>query len=923
MAINTGQIDLNSDAVLFDRENEVVGVKSTVSNVSVGVCHSETLGGDAVSGGEVVVHDQKVCHVGDGRGVNDSVVLLSSVNHGCDVMINGRGKGGLGEEHELVGVGIDLEEGVEVGAGGCDEKEGELSCGVVKNEGDKSVIECSDGVMFAYGGAEPDGGLVFEFKDGFQSELECENAGEVGGNGLLSIEVASNNVAQGGDNDAAECGQEVKNDALVNLSVVVESDGERNAADSLVIKDGLNDSRAAEVATYQLQDGIPCMEVVDVNAEESLHMKDLSRNHLELEPSYQLKPPAVQVDAQLDVMMQNQIVDIDISEAWMFENIQNECRGFNLVVDLNSYRNMQEVGMYQESVFSELNFCVSDLVWGKVTGHPWWPGQIFDASAASEKAKRHLKEGCYLIAYFGDQTFAWTDVSMIKPFQMHFSQMVKQSNLKNFHHAVNCALEEVSRRVEFGLSCPCMPENVLSKLKTQVISNAGINNQLSRRNGGDRFINAMSFEPIKLVNFVKSLAQLPLVESDRLDFVIARAQLLAFYRSKGYSQLPEFTVLGGLFENDMETLLMRGKEQCDYQIDELELKTHVGYSQTRKHTSGDSKRCGKKHKLLSDLMSEKSFYISNGEPASEQKAKSVSQRPGRKRKTAYNNLEDYLHNSRDRKLTQLRHASINEMRSQLCLAAKDPTGESCSSDMVHFFAEFRKSISRDYSAYLDQGMSLEQMHDGETRVTSMVALASMTSAMEPCNDSYWTDRIIQSIPEEQSLTRYQNERASFLPETLTEANLRMFKLLPDAEISTDLGFKQQDTDRNLESEPSKLVEHLDESSKEGFCPTALTLKFTNLDSVPSTTDLNKIFGHFGPLIESKTELLEKTNRARVVFQRRSDAETAFSSAGKYSIFGPSLVSYRLKILPRKPQKVTGKRGRKRRKITSSVDGAAV
>lgn len=35
--------------------------------------------------------------------------------------------------------------------------------------------------------------------------------------------------------------------------------------------------------------------------------------------------------------------------------------------------------------------------------------------------------------------------------------------------------------------------------------------------------------------------------------------------------------------------------------------------------------------------------------------------------------------------------------------------------------------------------------------------------MEPSNDSYWTDRIVESVPEEQSLLKNQNEREEFLP----------------------------------------------------------------------------------------------------------------------------------------------------------------
>ncbi|MCI15295.1 PWWP domain protein [Trifolium medium] len=129
--------------------------------------------------------------------------------------------------------------------------------------------------------------------------------------------------------------------------------------------------------------------------------------------------------------------------------------------------------------------------------------------------------------------------------------------------------------------------------------------------------------------------------------------------------------------------------------------------------------------------------------------------------------------------------------------------------------------------------------------------------------------------------------------------------LPATEISPKLGLMHQDT-------AGKHVEHVYESS-----PTALTLKFKkNLDSIPSTTSLHNTFVRFGPLIEWKTELLEKTKRAKIVFQRRCDAEDAFSSVELNSIFGDSLQSFRLKILPNTPKKGTGKRGRKRKNQTS-------
>jgi hypothetical protein len=750
-----------------------------------------------------------------------------------------------------------------------------------------------------------DKGLVFGLNAGVQIQHECENVGKI----ALSSEVS------GFEDHIIECDRKVKSAALANLCAVVEDDRIIKGVDSFV-----NNKDNPE-------DGFPYAEDMNVNEEESLDVKDSF--------SYELKQPAFLSDAQVDVT-QSQTTDINISGTGISENNQYDCRDFDLVGDLNSFKKTRDNNVpRRELVFSEDAYRVSDLVWGKVRGHPWWPGQIYDPSIASEKAKRHRKENCYLIAYFGDQTFGWNDVSMIKPFHKHFSEMEKQSYLENFRHAVDCALEEASRRVESGLSCPCMPGEVSSKLKTHVIANA-----------------ATSFEPTKLLNFVKSLAQSPFIESDRLDFVSARAQLSAFYHSKGYSQLPEFAVLGQLFASDMDQF-----------NEKILMKTNQEFSQKSQHISRNTMQTDKKKKHLSDLMmSEGNSWTPNAECTLEMKAgdNTISRRGrkrkaahdtsydyfhnsqiaddkstslcgtklkaayntsdecfhdvqtagnnstswrGRKRKLAYNTSDDCFNNSQTRNITQLQNVSIDEMRSQLCLAAKDPANESCFNDMIHFFAEFKKFTGRNASVFLEQGLSLEQEPHGETgevTFTEAAATASISTPtptpMDLSNDSYWTDRIIQSISEEETLLKKQNEKE---------------ELLPPADISPN-------TDENLGSEPSNLVEHVNESS-----PTSLTLKFTTLDLVPSKPDLNKIFGRFGPLIESKTELLEKTNRARVVFERRCDAETAFSSAGKYSIFGPSLQSYRLKILPRTPNKVPGKRGRKSKKEKCSMDAAAV
>ncbi|CAL5189696.1 unnamed protein product [Lathyrus oleraceus] len=861
MAENSDRNDLNADDVLFDRENEVLGFdSSTRSNVNV----SEAL-------------------IGDVGGTDGSMDLFSGtdvvgfhMNSGCDVMVNDCEKEGFCQE-KVNG----LEDGGMFGVvdGRCDGKVEKISCGLVENEDEKSVIQCSGG------GSESDKDLIFGLNVDVQIEQECENVEKV----ALSNEV------------------------------------------------------------QEAEDGV---ENMDVDAQESLDMNvSVSRK-------------AFLSDSQENVI-QNYIIGMSNSGETNYEDNRYDCSGLDLVVDLNSCRNPQEDNVSRDSVFSDVNYHVSDLVWGKVKGHPWWPGQIYDPSVASEMAKRLRKENCYLIAYFGDQTFAWNDVSMIKPFHKHFSEFEKQSDSEIFRHAVDCAVEEVSRRVEYDLYCPCVPE-VFSKLKTQVDANAETLDQSSRI-GRDRFIGATSFEPAECVGLVKSLAQSPLTEFDRLDVASARAQVSAFNRSKGYSELPEFAVLGRLFENDMETQPVREKEQFD-QVNEQVLKPDQCSSQNSASTS----RRGRKPKAAYNTSDNcyQNFQIAGN---------SSTSRRGRKRKLiAYNSSNCCCDNSHTGNHAQLQNVSGDDLLSQLCLVAKDPVGESCYSEVIHYFAEFGKFSGRNNFAFFPEGLSLEQEQDGETGIITSVepaATASISTPMEVCNDSYWTDRIIQSTPEEETLLEKQDKREKLLEAAEIIPNSSLVHQDSDKNLGSDpsnnvehdttdvnLGsdpFNNVEDDTNvnvnLMSEPSNNMEHVNESSPTALnlisepsnnaehdthvnlmsepsnnlehenesSPTALTLKFTNFESVPSATYLNQIFASYGPLIESKTVLLEKTNCARVVFKRRVDAESAFSSSGKYSIFGPSLKSYRLKILPPMPEKGTRKRGRKSKKERSSVDAAAV
>ncbi|XP_010244984.1 PREDICTED: uncharacterized protein LOC104588661 [Nelumbo nucifera] len=306
-------------------------------------------------------------------------------------------------------------------------------------------------------------------------------------------------------------------------------------------------------------------------------------------------------------------------------------------------------------------FSVSDLVWGKVKSHPWWPGQIFDPSDSSEKAMKYRKKDSFLVAYFGDQTFAWNEASLLKHFHTHFSEMETQNNSVAFRTAVNSALDEVSRRVELGMACSCTSEEVYAKIKSQIIENAGIREESSKRGGVDRFLSASSFEPQKLVEYIRALALSPLGGVDRLELVIAQAQLLALCRLKGFTRLPEFQLCGRLLENDTESLLAGESKHSEEVAQHLtpvyfndeenmfsgkgKLSSQGNSSRKRRNISQERPYHRKKERSLSELMDGKedsSNVVIDGNESDRKSASKLALSSSGKKRKAFDSPSDNL-----------------------------------------------------------------------------------------------------------------------------------------------------------------------------------------------------------------------------------------------------------------------------------------
>ncbi|XP_039027711.1 LOW QUALITY PROTEIN: uncharacterized protein LOC120161554 [Hibiscus syriacus] len=598
---------------------------------------------------------------------------------------------------------------------------------------------------------------------------------------------------------------------------------------------------------------------------------------------------------------------------------------------------------------------VSDLVWGKVRSHPWWPGQIFDPSDASEKAVKYHKKDTYLVAYFGDRTFAWNEASVLKPFRPHFSQIEKQSNSEAFQNAVDCSLEEVSRRTELGLACSCIPQDAFDRIKFQKVENAGVQQELSVRNVSDKSLSASSFEPDKLVNYMKALAESPAAGGDRLDLVIAKAQLLAFYCLKGYHQLPEFQSCGDLSENETNT--SHSEENAFGEVTEHSTtldtdgeqissgqetsKTKRSYYLKRKHNLKDGLYPSKKERSLTELMGE-TFDSPDAENGPDGMANKLSSSSFGKKRKAVDSFEDSMQYERKtislakvsqtpphfpkpsfkigecirraasqmtgspsilkssgdmlpkidgdsenpaadgidapienfddalQKMTNYmsNYSSLEELLSQLHEAACNPRLSSFSS-IVNFFCNFRDSI------VVDQQPG-DKVGDKRKKSPNSIFGSPETFEFEDMNDTYWTDRVVQNGSEEQPLHGNGRGHYQIVP-------VQLEKPLQKGRKS-----RKRYSVGNHDLTTQKPPGYVDERA-----PAELVMNFTDINSVPSETKLNKMFKHFGPLKESETEVDRETSRARVVFRRSSDAEVAYNSAGKFNIFGHVAVNYQL------------------------------
>ncbi|GMI86906.1 hypothetical protein HRI_002359900 [Hibiscus trionum] len=184
-------------------------------------------------------------------------------------------------------------------------------------------------------------------------------------------------------------------------------------------------------------------------------------------------------------------------------------------------------------------FSAGYFVWGKIKSHPWWPGQVYNPTDASDYAVKLRHKGRLLVAYFGDGSFAWCHPSQLKPFEENFEDMSKLSSSKNFVNAVQASVDEIGRLVQSKMTCSCVPKENCVGLNRPLAENAGIKKGVLVPEGGIEKVSIGLLEPKEVLGKLKQISQAVSL-SNLLECAVLKGWLSAYNRSIGRPRMPKY-----------------------------------------------------------------------------------------------------------------------------------------------------------------------------------------------------------------------------------------------------------------------------------------------------------------------------------------------------------------------------------------------
>ncbi|XP_078180087.1 uncharacterized protein LOC144574089 isoform X2 [Carex rostrata] len=529
-------------------------------------------------------------------------------------------------------------------------------------------------------------------------------------------------------------------------------------------------------------------------------------------------------------------------------------------------------------------FVVSDLVWGKVKSHPWWPGQIIDPSDASTLAIKCHKKDTLLVAYFWDKSFAWCDESQLKPFFSNFSIFEKQVGSDVFTSAVKSALKEVCRRIDNGTMCSCLNDKSLFKVYPKM-ENAGVRPGFDSYTV-DRGKVVNSLNPRGLVGLIRDLALDPdKGTTNKLLLVMSKYHIMAFRRW-------------------MEVMLDQQTEPVNVQTESVNLPENIvshpdvsvpetpgtttpvvnSSTEQPKRRRGRPRKTVVEPKKVDTTTIETSSDLSSKTNTGPEKVLSgkrrkvdLTQRPSDKGLSGSDNMQNssYWSEMSLRVQADAILAASAAKRPVIIPTVDKKSDESIPTALLLSFSnKFCKvpsdmEILRMFSQYGPLKGEMEKEVEGSQSRVKLVFKKRVDAEMA-----------FGSL-------RKQNVFGSYL------LSYRLVDLPSEVAESSEQEMVE------INGEDHGLLKEITEVPRE-INPTTLLLCFSNKSGkMPSEMELIRMFSHHGPLKEGGVEKAEEgtTYRFRIAFRKHSSAQMAFSSLRKQNVFGPSLLSYRLVSSP--------------------------
>ncbi|KAK9221410.1 hypothetical protein WN944_009836 [Citrus x changshan-huyou] len=262
-----------------------------------------------------------------------------------------------------------------------------------------------------------------------------------------------------------------------------------------------------------------------------------------------------------------------------------------------------EKGEEDNSSDGNYEFCVGDFVWGKIKSYPWWPGQIYDSSDASDYALKVKPRDRLLVAYF-DGTFAWCHPSQLKPFEKNFEDMSRQSSSKSFVNAVQNAVHEIGRLVELKMTCSCVPKESLDGLARPLAANSGVRPGVLVPEGGIAKLWNYLFGPSECLAELKHVAQVISI-NNMLEFTELKCWLSAFYRLRGGYQLAlhhEPQPIPGLEDDNHDRVLDFSHDEEGPMKGPVEEESHPSMLQKCLVNSKNGQYQRRKQKSIAEIM---------------------------------------------------------------------------------------------------------------------------------------------------------------------------------------------------------------------------------------------------------------------------------------------------------------------------------